>query len=143
MTNLARVVVVVWVFVVLILSSTYTASLSARLTASKLQKADTDVNTLIRNGDYVGCREGTFLIEFLLNLGFNKSRIRTYKLPEDFDGALSNGSENGGITAMFSRTPYANLFLPKYCNKYMKVGSPYYTEGFAFVSIITHFFHGS
>ncbi|KAL7154881.1 hypothetical protein ABFS83_03G033800 [Erythranthe nasuta] len=131
-TNLARVVVIVWIFVVLILNSTYTASLSARLTAIKLLKVDTDVTTLIRNGDYVGCREGTYIIEFLKRLGFDESKIRTYKLPEDFDIALSKGSENGGITAFFARTPYMELFLTKYCSKYMKVGNPYYTEGFAF-----------
>ncbi|KAL9157265.1 hypothetical protein ABFS82_09G131900 [Erythranthe guttata] len=131
-TNFARLVVVVWIFVVLVLNSTYTASLSARLTAIKLLKVDTGVKTLIRNGDYVGCREGTYIIEFLKRLGFDESKIRTYKLPEDFDTALSKGSKNGGITAFFSRTPYMELFLTKYCNKYMKVGSPYYTEGFAF-----------
>ncbi|KAL8043588.1 hypothetical protein ABFX02_09G128007 [Erythranthe guttata] len=131
-TNLARAVIVVWIFVVLILNSTYTASLSARLTAIKLLKVDTDVTTLIRNGDYVGCREGTYIIEFLKRLGFDESKIRTYKLPEDFDIALSKGSGNGGITAFFARTPYMELFLARYCNKYMKVGTPYYTEGFAF-----------
>ncbi|KAL2253625.1 UNVERIFIED_CONTAM: Glutamate receptor 2.8 [Sesamum indicum] len=131
-SNLARLVVVVWVFVVLILSSTYTASLSARLTAWKLQKADTDVNVLIRNGDYIGCREGSFIFQYLKDLGFDESKIRTYNNPEDVDDALSRGSERGGITALFSRTPYTNLFLSKYCNKYMKVGSPFLTEGFAF-----------
>ncbi|KAL0421400.1 UNVERIFIED_CONTAM: Glutamate receptor 2.8 [Sesamum latifolium] len=131
-SNLARLVVVVWVFVVLILSSTYTASLSARLTAWKLQKADTDVNLLIRNGDYVGCREGSFIVQYLKDLGFDESKIKTYNNPEDVDDALSTGSERGGITALFSRTPYTNLFLSKYCNKYMKVGSPFLTEGFAF-----------
>ncbi|KAL7140530.1 hypothetical protein ABFS83_09G125400 [Erythranthe nasuta] len=131
-TNLARVVVVVWIFVILVLSSTYTASLSARLTVFKIQQGDTDINTLIGSGDYVGCRNGTFLVEFLQNLGFDQTKIRTYKLPEDFDAALSKGSEKGGITAMFSRTPYADLFLSKYCNRYMKFGSPYLTEGIAF-----------
>ncbi|KAL9154530.1 hypothetical protein ABFS82_10G121500 [Erythranthe guttata] len=131
-TNLARLVVTVWIFVVLVLVSTYTASLSARLTIFKLQQGDTDINNLIRNGDYVGCREGTFLVEFLKRLGFHESRIRVYKLPEEFDNALLNGSGKGGITAMFSRTPYADLFLSKYCNKYMKVGSPFLTEGVGF-----------
>ncbi|KAK4429807.1 Glutamate receptor 2.8 [Sesamum alatum] len=131
-SNLARLVVVVWVFVVLILSSTYTASLSARLTAWKLKKADIDVDVLIRNGDSVGCREGSFIVQYLKDLGFNESKIRRYSNPEDFDDALSRGSEKDGITTLFSRTPYTNLFLSKYCNKYMKVGSPFLTEGFAF-----------
>ncbi|KAL8043601.1 hypothetical protein ABFX02_09G128013 [Erythranthe guttata] len=131
-TNLARVVMVVWIFVVLVLTSTYTASLSARLTIFKLQQGDTDTNTLIRNGDYVGCREGTFLAGFLKSIGFDESKIRIYKRAEELDVALSKGSKKGGITAMFSGSPYADVFLSKYCNKYMKVGAPYLTEGIAF-----------
>ncbi|EYU21240.1 hypothetical protein ABFS82_09G131200 [Erythranthe guttata] len=134
-SNLARLVLVVWVFVVLILSSTYTASLSAIFTINKLdQNGDSDVSRLIRNGDYVGCREGSFIYEFVKRLGFDESKIRTYKLPQDFHIALAKGSENGGIKAMFSRTPYTDVFLSMYCNKtYMKVGSTYFTEGSAFV----------
>ncbi|KAL7140534.1 hypothetical protein ABFS83_09G125600 [Erythranthe nasuta] len=131
-SNLARVVVVVWIFVVLVLTSTYTASISARLTIFKLQQGDTDVNTLIRNGDYVGCREGTFLAGFLKSVGFDESKIRIYKGAKELEVALSKGSEKGGITAMFSGSPYADVFLSKYCNKYRKVGSPYLTEGIAF-----------
>ncbi|KAL7140521.1 hypothetical protein ABFS83_09G125100 [Erythranthe nasuta] len=131
-SNLARLVLVVWVFVVLILNSTYTASLSARFTIDKLgQNADIDVNDLISNGNYVGCREGSFVVDFLKGLGFDESKIKEYKSAEDFHNALSKDE----ITVMFTRTPYANLFLSKYCkNKtYMRVGSPYITEGVAFV----------
>ncbi|EYU21236.1 hypothetical protein MIMGU_mgv1a023982mg, partial [Erythranthe guttata] len=131
-SNLARLVLVVWVFVVLILNSTYTASLSARFTIDKLsQNADIDVNVLISNGDDVGCREGSFVVDFLKGLGFHESNIREYKSGEDFHNALSKDE----IKVMFTRTPYANLFLSKYCkNKtYMRVGSPYITEGVAFV----------
>ncbi|KAK6162848.1 hypothetical protein DH2020_002689 [Rehmannia glutinosa] len=112
-----------------ILNSTYTASLSARFTTLKLQRADTNINVLIRNGDYVGCREGSFIFDFLKNLGFNKSKIRTYNSSEEVDVDLSKGR----ITAFFSCTPYTDRFLSKYCNKYTKVGSPYHSLGFAFV----------
>lgn len=132
MSNLARLVVVVWIFVVLILNSTYTASLSARLTVSKLDTVDRDISALKENGDYVGCRDGSFIVDFLISLGFNKTKIKTYKRPEEFHYALSNGN----ITAMFARTPYTNLFLSKYCNQYMTVGPPLLTEGLAFVSIL-------
>ncbi|KAH6793301.1 hypothetical protein C2S52_003778 [Perilla frutescens var. hirtella] len=131
-SNLGRIVIVVFLFVVLILNSTYTANLSATLTTWKLQKADTDVTVLIKNGDYVGCREGSFIVSYLKRLGFDEKKIMTYKHPEQFDEALSNGSTNGGITAFFSCVPYTNLFLNKFCNRYMNVGSPYLTEGYAF-----------
>lgn len=134
MSNLGRFVLVVWMFVVLILSSTYTASLSAQLTALKLQPIDADISALNKTGDYVGCREGSFTCEYLINSGFNSTKIRKYNSSEAFHVALSNRSAKGGITTMFARTPYTKLFLSKYCNKYMTVGQPILTKGLAFVS---------
>ncbi|KAK6140562.1 hypothetical protein DH2020_025693 [Rehmannia glutinosa] len=107
-SNLARLVLVVWIFVVLILNSTYTASLSARLTALKLQQVDTDINELITNGDTVGCRKGSFIFDYLQKLRFDTSKIRTYTNPEDVDVDLFTGR----ITAFFS---------------------PHHTQGFGFV----------
>lgn len=130
-TNLARLVVVVWMFVVLVLSSTYTASLSARLTVQRLSQPVIDANELIRAEVYVGCHHGSFLVEYLQHLGFKKSKIRTYKSPELCEEALSRGSENDGIAALFSVRPYTNLFLSKYSDKYTTVGPIYPTDGFA------------
>ncbi|KAL7140511.1 hypothetical protein ABFS83_09G124600 [Erythranthe nasuta] len=128
-SNSARLVLVVWIFVVLILSSTYTASLSARFTTEKRVKNGMDIDTLKDNGYKVGCRNGSFIYDFLKGLGFKEENIKTYKNPREFDEALNNGT----IKAMFSRTPYTNLFLSKYCNKYMKVGTPNITDGVGFV----------
>ncbi|CAI9773548.1 unnamed protein product [Fraxinus pennsylvanica] len=133
MSNLARLVVVVWMFVVLILNSTYTASLSARLTVQRLQPAITDVKELIKNGDYVGCRKGSFVVHLLKDLGFEESNIRSCNHPEDCDEALAKGSKNGGISALFSVMPYAKLFLAKYCDKYTTVGTTHRSEGYAYV----------
>ncbi|EYU45932.1 hypothetical protein MIMGU_mgv1a023751mg [Erythranthe guttata] len=132
-SNLARLVVVVWMFVVLILSSTYTASLSARLTVQRLQPAVTDVLQLTRKGDFVGCHKGSFIFDLLQDLGFDKSKIKLYELPVEVHEALSEGSEKGGISAFFSVRAYTKLFLSNYCNKYTTVGPTYPTEGFAFV----------
>lgn len=136
MTNSARLVVIVWMFVVMILNSTYTASLSARLTVQRLQPVVTDARELITRGDYVGCHEGSFICNHLQELGFDSSRIRAYKYPGDIHQALTKGSENGGISALFSVKSYTDLFISKYCGKYMTSGPTYPTEGFAFVSII-------
>ncbi|KAL8458831.1 hypothetical protein ACS0TY_036366 [Phlomoides rotata] len=128
-SNLARTVVVVWLLVVLILSSSYTASLSARLTAWGLKKSDEE-KSLASEGHSVGCREGSFIVSYLKTLGFDDTKIKRYKNPHDFDDALSNGS----IKAMFVTTAYSNLFLSnaKYCKKYMKAVS-HHSSGSAFV----------
>ncbi|KAK4365779.1 hypothetical protein RND71_013659 [Anisodus tanguticus] len=132
LNNLARLFVVVWMFVILILSSTYTASLSSRLTVQRIQPSITDVNELIKNRDFVGCQEGSFIVDFLKKQGFEGSRIRTFTSPDDCDEALSKGSKNGGISAFYDVIPYSKLFLSKHCDKYMTVGPTHRTDGFAF-----------
>ncbi|KAL3825959.1 hypothetical protein ACJIZ3_021988 [Penstemon smallii] len=125
-SNLARFVVVVWMFVVLVLNSTYTAYLSARLTVENLKP---DV-AYMKKGDNVGCRKGSFICDFLQEeFGFDKSRIMTYNSARDIDEALGKGS----ISALFSVKPYTDLFLSKYPNKYNVAGTTYPTEGFAYV----------
>lgn len=132
-SNLARLVVVVWMFVVLILNSTYTASLSSRLTVQRLRPDIADVKELIRKGHSVGCYQGSFVCDILRGVGFEDSKIKMYRFPEDYEEALSIGSKSGNISAFFDVLPYSKLFLAKYCDKYTIVGPTYRTEGFAFV----------
>ncbi|KAL3829628.1 hypothetical protein ACJIZ3_018430 [Penstemon smallii] len=129
--SLLCLVLVSWAFVASLLNSTYTASLSSRLTVQRLQPSITDVKQLIKNGDYVGTQEGSFIVSFLINLGFNSSKIRTYKSTEDCDEALTLGSKKGGISAYYDVLPHIKLFLSQYCGKYMIVGPTYRTAGFA------------
>ncbi|GAU26660.1 hypothetical protein TSUD_314370 [Trifolium subterraneum] len=58
-SNLARFVVVVWLFVVLILVQSYTASLTSLLTVEQLRPAITDVNQLLKNKMNVGYLKGS------------------------------------------------------------------------------------
>ncbi|KAH7865219.1 hypothetical protein Vadar_003802 [Vaccinium darrowii] len=132
-SNLARLVVAVWLFVVLILSSSYTASLSSRLMVQRLQPTVSDVNLLISNGDYVGHLYGSFFVDILKGMGFEQSQLKPQNTQEECDEALLKGSKNGGISAFFHSVPYATIFLSEYCGKYMAVGPIYRTEGFGFV----------
>lgn len=131
--TLLCVVLVTWAFVASLLHSTYTASLASKLTVQKLLPTVTDVTQLIKNGDYVGCQEGTFLVSFLRNLGFEESRIRTYNTSGACNEALMNGSGNGGISAYYDVLPHIRAILSQYCGKYMMVGPLYRTDGFGFV----------
>ncbi|KAE8720326.1 Apoptosis inhibitory protein 5 isoform 1 [Hibiscus syriacus] len=54
-SNLNRVVVVVWLFVVLILNSSYTASLTSMLTMQRLEPNVTDIEWLKRANVKIGC----------------------------------------------------------------------------------------
>ncbi|XP_021824206.1 glutamate receptor 2.8-like isoform X1 [Prunus avium] len=132
-SNLGRFVVIIWCFVVLVLTQSYTASLSSILTIQQLQPIVTDVNLLLKNGDNVGYQEGYFIYGILSKLGFKDDKLRTYNSAEELDKLLQNGNENGGISAAFDETPYMKLFLATNCLKYTLVEPTFKADGFALV----------
>lgn len=126
---------IVWVFVVLILTQSYTASLTSLLTLKQLQPTCTDINQLLKNKESVGYPKGSFVYDLLIEKGFDPSRIKPYTSPDECDQLLANGSAKGGISAAIDETPNLKLFLAKYCTKYTMVGPIFKTDGFAFVSL--------
>ncbi|KAI3473031.1 hypothetical protein Pfo_030114 [Paulownia fortunei] len=132
-SNLARFVLIIWFLVVLILTQSYTASLTSMLTVQQLQPTITDVNELIKNNENVGYQNGSFVFGLLKNMNFHESRLLAYNSPREIDELFSKGSRNGGIAAAFDEIPYMKLFLAKYCSKYTVVGPTYKTDGFGFV----------
>jgi len=133
-SNLSRFAVIIWVFVVLILTSSYTASLTSMLTVQQLQPSVVDVNELIKNGDYVAYQDGSFVKGLLTQLKFDVSKLKNYSTAQDYADALSKGSKNGGVAAIFDEIPYLKLFLSEHCEGYSMVGRTYKTDGFGFVS---------
>ncbi|KAI8544806.1 hypothetical protein RHMOL_Rhmol08G0323500 [Rhododendron molle] len=133
-SNLSRFVVIVWIFVVLVLTSSYTASLTSMLTVQKLKPSVTDIRDLIQSKEYVGYQKGSFVEGLLKNKAFDTSKFKNYSTFEQYDEALSKGSKNGGVAAIIDELPYIRLFLskPKYCAKYTMVGPIYKTAGFGF-----------
>ncbi|KAK4375345.1 hypothetical protein RND71_006022 [Anisodus tanguticus] len=134
-SNLTRFVLIVWVFVVLVLTSSYTASLTSMLTLQQLQPTITDLNDLIKNGEYVGYQKGSFVKDVLKRMKFDSSKFRSYSTLEEYNDALSRGSKNGGVGAIVDELPYVRLFLKKYCRKYIMVGPTYKAAGFGFVRL--------
>lgn len=134
-SNLSRLVVIVWIFVVLVLQSSYIASLTSMMTLRQLQPDFTDIYDLMRQGDNVGYKDGSFVAQMLKDMGFEDAKLKNYSSLQDYNVALSKGSQNGGVSAIFDELPYVQLFLSKYCNKYIMVGPTYKTAGFGFVSL--------
>ncbi|KAK6158685.1 hypothetical protein DH2020_005999 [Rehmannia glutinosa] len=99
----------------------------------KLQPTVTDINVLIKNKDFVGYMEGSFIFELLKKKKFDESQLVEYNSMERLDELLSKGSGNGGISAAFHEIPYIKLFLNKYCPNYTMVESIHNTDGFGFV----------
>nr|XP_023919108.1 glutamate receptor 2.1-like [Quercus suber] len=132
-SNLARFVMIIWVFVVLILTQSYTASLTSLLTVQQLQPTVTNINQLIKNGEHVGYQGGSFVLGILKEMKFDENKLIIYDTPEECDQLLSKGSANGGIAGAIIETPMMKLFLGQYCSKYTMVESIYKTDGFGFV----------
>ncbi|KAI4323954.1 hypothetical protein L6164_023535 [Bauhinia variegata] len=131
-SNLARFVVIIWVFVGLILTQSYTASLTTLLTVEQLRPTVTDVNQLIQSGDYIGHQHGSSIIEFLRKMGFDDTKLRVVRSIEESDHLLTLGSRNGGIAASFAETPYIKVMQSRYCSKYTTIGPSYQSQGFGF-----------
>ncbi|XP_042029533.1 glutamate receptor 2.7-like [Salvia splendens] len=132
-SNLTRFVLIVWVFVVLVLTSSYTANLTSMLTLQQLQPKVNEVDDLVKNGEFVGYQEGSFVSGFLMDsMNFDSSKFRIYSSLEEYDDALSRGSRDGGVGAIVDELPYIRLFLSKYCHKYTMIGPTYRTSGFGF-----------
>ncbi|XP_030955051.1 glutamate receptor 2.8-like isoform X3 [Quercus lobata] len=131
--NWSRFVLIIWIFLVLILTQSYTASLTSMLTVQRLQPTFVDVKEIKKNGYFVGYPKNSFLKGILIKqLGFHESKLKPYETHEEYHEALSNGTHYGGVAAIFDEIPYLKLFLAKYCSKYTMVGPIYKTDGFGF-----------
>ncbi|XP_020523512.1 glutamate receptor 2.7 isoform X2 [Amborella trichopoda] len=132
-SNLTRVVIILWLFLLLVLSSSYTANLASILTVKQLEPTVTDIQFLIRNGDYVGYQNNSFLEGLLKKLGIPESKLRAVQKVDDNAKALSKGSSKGGVAAIFDEIPYIKSFLSGNLDKFTMAGPTFKTGGFGFV----------
>lgn len=101
---------VIWLFVALAITSSYTASLTSFLTNQNSDPPVITVETLIRTGAKVGCNGNSFVVNYLHHvLDFDPQNIvRIYK-EDDYPKALRSGQ----IAAAFLEVPYIKLLLAK------------------------------
>lgn len=132
--NLTRFVLIIWLFVVLILTQSYTANLASMLTVQKMQPMFLDLHEIQRNGYPVGYQNDSYVKEFLINeLKFEESKLRAYSTIEEYHQALSNWSRDGsGVAAIFDDIPCLKVFLARYCSNYTMVGPSYKNGGLGF-----------
>ncbi|PNT39670.2 hypothetical protein POPTR_004G052500v4 [Populus trichocarpa] len=129
-SNLTRVVLVVWLFVVLILNSSYTASLASMLTVRRLQPNVTDIEWLKRNSLKVGCDGDSFVKNYLRNvLEFKPENIKNVSSEYSYEGEF----ESATISAAFLELPYEKVFIGHYCKRYSATTPTYRFGGLGFV----------
>ncbi|XP_019090638.1 PREDICTED: glutamate receptor 2.5-like isoform X2 [Camelina sativa] len=127
-----RVLVVVWCFVLLILTQSYTATLTSMLTVQELRPTVRHMDDLRKSGVNIGYQTGSFTFERLKQMRFDESRLKTYNSPEEMRELFLNKSSNGGIDAAFDEVAYIKLFMAKYCSEYSIIEPTFKADGFGF-----------
>ncbi|KAL8541857.1 hypothetical protein ACS0TY_002922 [Phlomoides rotata] len=128
---LARMVLIIWLFVVLIITSSYTASLTSILTVQQLAPTIRGIDSLISSNDRIGFQVGSFAENYLTDeLNIAKSRLVALGSPEEYADALNRGI----VAALVEERPYVDLFLSNNC-KFQAVGREFTKSGWGFVSI--------
>ncbi|PKI61811.1 hypothetical protein CRG98_017788 [Punica granatum] len=127
--NLTRIVLVVWFFEALILTQSYTASLTSMLTVQKLKQNQITMEWLKQNNARVGCDNSTFVCDLLERAhNFRKDTIVGINNYTEFHEQLNNGI----IKAIFVEYPYERAFLTRYCSGFSVTHQSYRFGGFGF-----------
>lgn len=125
---------VVWLFLLMVITSSYTASLSSILTVQQLSTSVKGIESLITNDWPIGYQVGSFAYSYLSDsLRIQKSRLISLGSPEDYERALRQGPRNGGVAAIVDELPYVQLFLSNQTD-FGIIGQPFTRSGWGFVS---------
>ncbi|CAM8928588.1 unnamed protein product [Rhodiola kirilowii] len=129
-SNFTRVVVVIWLFVVLVLTSSYTANLTSMLTVPRLKPNLSSIETLKLNNLKVGCDGDSFVKKYLVDvLNFKPENIVNIDTQYEYPAAFKSGK----ISAAFLELPYEKVFVGKYCKEYTVTAPTYRFGGLGFV----------
>lgn len=132
-STLGRMVLIIWLFVVLIINSSYTASLTSIFTVQQLYSPIKGLESLKETDEPIGFQVGSFAERYLEEIGIPKSRLVALGSPEQYATALQRGPGKGGVAAVVDERPYIELFLSNQC-KFRIVGQEFTKSGWGFVS---------
>ncbi|GAB4825160.1 hypothetical protein Ancab_008035 [Ancistrocladus abbreviatus] len=133
-STLGRMVLIIWLFVVLIINSSYTASLTSILTVQQLSSGIDGIDSLISSNAPIGVQDGSFAHKYLVDeLNIAESRIVNLRDPDAYASALQRGPKNGGVAAIVDELPYVELFLSNINCRYKIVGQEFTKSGWGFV----------
>ncbi|KVH88976.1 Extracellular ligand-binding receptor [Cynara cardunculus var. scolymus] len=132
-STLGRLVLLLWLFVVLIINSSYTASLTSILTVQQLTSRIEGLDSLISSNEPIGVQDGSFAYNYLIQeLNVAESRIRSLKDKVDYLNALHLGPKRGGVAAIVDELPYIELFMTYTKCEFKIVGREFTKSGWGF-----------
>ncbi|KAK7309419.1 hypothetical protein RJT34_06129 [Clitoria ternatea] len=131
-STLGRIVLIIWLFVVLIINSSYTASLTSILTVQQLSSPIKGIESLLNNKDPIGYTQGSFARNYLVqDIGIDEARLVPLKSTEEAATALRKGPQNGGVAAYIDERAYMDIFLSSRCDLSV-VGQEFTRNGWGF-----------
>ena len=134
MTHAGRFVTVLWLLVVLIFTSSYTASLASTLSSQQPIPTIQGFGFLLKDIVPIGYQGGSFIKNYLTMLGVKQDRLMSLSSEKQYANALRLGPKNGGVGAIVDEQPYIQSFLSTECD-FTTVGDQIaYFGGFGFVS---------
>ncbi|XP_054810480.1 glutamate receptor 3.6-like [Prosopis cineraria] len=132
LSTLGRLVLIIWLFVVLILNSSYIASLTSILTVEQLSSPVKGIESLVTSKELIGYLRGSFTENYLTDeLNIMKSRLVPLNSPSEYEKALKDGPTNGGVAAIIDERAYMELFLATRC-EFGIVGQEFTKMGWGF-----------
>ncbi|KAL5721444.1 hypothetical protein ACHQM5_005091 [Ranunculus cassubicifolius] len=128
-STLGRLVLIIWLFVVLIINASYTASLTSILTVERLSSPFKGIEDLVTSSHPIGYQVGSFAENYLIEeLNIPRSRLIALGSPEEYATAL----EKGRVAAVVDELPYVELFLSISQCKFSAIGQPFTRSGWGF-----------
>lgn len=133
-SSLSKMVMIVWLFLLMVITASYTASLTSILTVEQLSSPITGIDSLIASNWPIGFQVGSFTYNYLTdNLYVSKSRLISLGSPEEYATALKKGPSGGGVAAIIDELPYVELFLSNETD-FGIIGQPFARSSWGFVS---------
>ncbi|XP_022961655.1 glutamate receptor 2.7-like isoform X4 [Cucurbita moschata] len=116
-SGLARLVLGPWLFAILIITSSFTASLSSMMTITMSKPPVYDIESLKLKNATVGCTQNSIVMRFLSQASIPPENVKQLPSVDLFPIAL----ETGEIQAALLTAPHARIFLAKYCKGLTKL----------------------
>ncbi|KAK9089033.1 hypothetical protein Scep_028115 [Stephania cephalantha] len=112
----------------LVISQSYTASLTSMLTIRRIDAPMVTIESLRRSNAMVGCDGNSFVVKYL-ETALDPKNIKKMNLGDEYPLALKNGE----IEAALLEVPYLKFLLSKYYGCSLVAGQAVKVGGFGFV----------
>ncbi|KAB1201731.1 Glutamate receptor 3.3 [Morella rubra] len=110
----------------------YTASLTSILTVEQLSSPIKGIESLMASNDPIGYQHGTFIDTYLTEeFNIQRSRLVSLNSEEEYEKALKDGPQKGGVAAIVDMRAYMELFLSTRCD-FSIVGQEFTKMGWGF-----------